>query len=30
LARRIFDWRVSSSMRTEFVLDAREQALYDR
>jgi hypothetical protein len=23
-------WRVSSSMRTDFVLDALEQALYDR
>ena len=29
-ARRILGWRVSSSMRTDFVLDALEQALYDR
>ena len=29
-ARRIVDWRVSSSMHTDFVLDALEQALYDR
>jgi len=29
-ARRIVGWRQSSSMRTDFVLDAREQALYDR
>lgn len=29
-ARRIVGWRVSSSMHTEFVLDALEQALYDR
>ena len=29
-ARRIVGWRVSSSMRTEFVLDALEQALYAR
>ncbi len=29
-ARRIVDWRVSSSMRTDFVLDALEQALYAR
>jgi transposase InsO family protein len=29
-ARRIVGWRVSSSMRTEFVLDALEQALYER
>jgi len=29
-ARRIVGWRVSSSMRTDFVLDALEQALYDR
>jgi putative transposase len=29
-ARRIMGWRVSSSMRTDFVLDALEQALYDR
>jgi len=28
-ARRIVGWRVSSSMRTDFVLDALEQALYD-
>ena len=27
-ARRIVGWRVSSSMRTDFVLDALEQALY--
>lgn len=29
-ARRIVGWRVSTSMHTEFVLDALEQALYDR
>ena len=29
-ARRIVGWRVSSSMRTDFVLDALEQALYAR
>ena len=29
-ARPIVGWRVSSSMRTDFVLDALEQALYDR
>jgi putative transposase len=29
-ARRIVGWRISSSMRTDFVLDALEQALYDR
>ena len=29
-ARRIVGWRVSRSMHTEFVLDALEQALYDR
>ena len=29
-ARRIVGWRVSRSMRTEFVLDALEQALYAR
>ena len=29
-ARRIVGWRVSSGMRTDFVLDALEQALYDR
>lgn len=29
-ARRIVGWRVSSSMHTDFVLDAMEQALYDR
>lgn len=29
-ARRIVGWRVSGSMRTDFVLDALEQALYDR
>ena len=29
-ARRIVGWRVSASMRTDFVLDALEQALYDR
>ena len=29
-ARRIVGWRVSSSMHTNFVLDALEQALYDR
>ena len=28
--RRIVGWRVSSSMRTDFVLDALEQALYAR
>ena len=29
-ARRIVGWRASRSMHTEFVLDALEQALYDR
>lgn len=29
-ARRIVGWRVSSTMRTDFVLDALEQALYQR
>ncbi|WP_146869818.1 IS3 family transposase [Acidovorax delafieldii] len=29
-ARRIAGWRVSRSMHTDFVLDALEQALYDR
>jgi len=29
-ARRIVGWRQSSSMRTDFVLDALKQALYDR
>jgi putative transposase len=29
-ARRIVGWRTSSSMHTDFVLDALEQALYDR
>jgi transposase InsO family protein len=29
-ARRIVGWRASSSARTDFVLDALEQALYDR
>jgi putative transposase len=29
-ARRIVAWRVSSYMRTDFVLDALEQALFDR
>lgn len=29
-ARRIVGWRVSTSLRSEFVLDALEQALYDR
>ena len=29
-ARRIVGWRVSRSMQTDFVLDALEQALYDR
>jgi putative transposase len=29
-ARRIVGWRVSSNMQTDFVLDALEQALYDR
>ncbi len=29
-ARRIVGWRVSTSMITDFVLDALEQALYDR
>jgi transposase InsO family protein len=29
-AQRIVGWRVSSSMRTDFVLDALEQALYAR
>ena len=30
LARRIVGWRASSSARTDFVLDALEQALYAR
>jgi putative transposase len=29
-ARRIVGWRVSSSLMTDFVLDALEQAIYDR
>lgn len=29
-ARRIVGWRVSSSARTDFVLDALEQALHER
>ena len=29
-ARRIVGWRVSPSLQTEFVLDALEQAIYDR
>ncbi len=29
-ARRIVGWRVSTSMKTDFVLDALEQALYAR
>ena len=29
-ARRIVGWRVSVSLRTDFVLDALEQAIYDR
>jgi putative transposase len=29
-ARRIVGWRVSASLATDFVLDAREQAIYDR
>src|SRR5512145_3069855 len=29
-ARRIVGWRVSTSLRADFVLDALEQALYDR
>jgi len=29
-ARRIVGWRVSASMRTDFVLDALEQAIYER
>ena len=29
-ARRIVGWRVSGSMRTDFVLDALEQALHGR
>jgi transposase InsO family protein len=29
-ARRIVGWRVSTSLRTDFVLDALDQALYDR
>ena len=29
-ARRIVGWRVSSSICTDFVLDALEQALFDR
>ena len=28
-ARRIVGWRVSASLRTDFVLDALEQAIYD-
>lgn len=30
IARRIVGWRVSASMRTDFVLDALEQAIYAR
>ena len=30
LARRMVGWRVSASMRTDFVLDALEQAIYAR
>jgi len=30
LARRIVGWRVSTSLATDFVLDALEQAIYDR
>jgi putative transposase len=30
IARRIVAWRVSTSLRTDFVLDALEQAIYDR
>lgn len=30
LARRIVGWRVSTTMTTDFVLDALEQVLYDR
>jgi putative transposase len=29
-ARRIVGWRASSSLRSELVLDALDQALYDR
>ena len=29
-ARRIVGWRVSASMRTDFVMDALEQAIYAR
>ena len=29
-ARRIVGWRVSNSLHTDFVLDALEQAIYDR
>ena len=29
-ARRIVGWRVSSSLATDFVLDALDQAIYDR
>jgi putative transposase len=29
-ARRIVGWRVSTSLRTDLVLDALEQAIYDR
>ena len=29
-ARRIVGWRVAASLRTDFVLDALEQAMYDR
>lgn len=29
-ARRLVGWRVAASLRTDFVLDALEQAIYDR
>jgi putative transposase len=29
-ARRIVGWRVSSSLRTDFILDALDQAIYAR
>jgi transposase InsO family protein len=29
-ARRIVGWRVASSLATDFVLDALDQAIYDR
>jgi transposase InsO family protein len=29
-ARRIVGWRVASSLQTDFILDALEQAIYNR